>query len=414
MTEKNIQNNSGNESDAASKSLTDALRVSFTVLKVVMLALVFLFLTSGVFRVQPDEQGLVLRLGKVRGTGQGRILGPGLHWALPSPISEVVLIPVKQVQSLEMDSLWYSQSEADKLGIRKDRVPPALNPTVDGYCLTRSQNVVGGGQNDYNIVHARWKLQYRIDFPERFFRNVYYESPRPGEDFLDVAARTVDPMLEAMASDAMVTTMVNYSIDEAIVSEGGIAGKVKNRLQQRLDDIESGITVVAVQVDDITWPRQVDNAFQNLNKAQQESNKVETEARSYAETKLAELGGSAAAEVLVGLKDMSIEDNEKQRLLANLTGKSQNILASARAYRTRVVENAEANVKYLDEILPEYRKRPRLVLEEIYRQAVEEILANAEEKIIIQPGDSDKARELRILINRDPLLLRDQKEKQQK
>jgi len=383
MTEKNIQNNSGNESDAASKSLTDALRVSFTVLKVVMLALVFLFLTSGVFRVQPDEQGLVLRLGKVRGTGQGRILGPGLHWALPSPISEVVLIPVKQVQSLEMDSLWYSQSEADKLGIRKDRVPPALNPTVDGYCLTRSQNVVGGGQNDYNIVHARWKLQYRIDFPERFFRNVYYESPRPGEDFLDVAARTVDPMLEAMASDAMVTT-------------------------------KSGITVVAVQVDDITWPRQVDNAFQNLNKAQQESNKVETEARSYAETKLAELGGSAAAEVLVGLKDMSIEDNEKQRLLANLTGKSQNILASARAYRTRVVENAEANVKYLDEILPEYRKRPRLVLEEIYRQAIEEILANAEEKIIIQPGDSDKARELRILINRDPLLLRDQKEKQQK
>ncbi|MHC4722368.1 MAG: hypothetical protein ACYS6I_06620 [Planctomycetota bacterium] len=51
--------------DAAGKSLTDALQVSFVILKLIMAVLVLLFFVSGVFRIQPNEQALVLRLGNI-------------------------------------------------------------------------------------------------------------------------------------------------------------------------------------------------------------------------------------------------------------------------------------------------------------------------------------------------------------
>ena len=70
------------ELDAGSKSLADALRISFAVLKIIMVVLVVLFVTSGFFTVEPDERAVVLRLGKIRGdSSEQRILGPGAHWA---------------------------------------------------------------------------------------------------------------------------------------------------------------------------------------------------------------------------------------------------------------------------------------------------------------------------------------------
>jgi regulator of protease activity HflC (stomatin/prohibitin superfamily) len=90
-------------------------------------------------------------------------------------------------------------------------------------------------------------------------------------------------------------------------------------------------------------------------------------------------------------------------LWSQLAGKAQEQIADARAYRTQVVENARANADYLSRILPEYRKRPRLVVQRIYMDAIEYILDNADEKIVIQPGRS-AATELRVLVNRDPAI----------
>ena len=80
--------------DTAGKSLSDALHLSFTILKVIMVVLVILFLTSGIFRVQEDENALVLQFGKIRGNvSENRVPKPGLHWAWPEPISEIITIP---------------------------------------------------------------------------------------------------------------------------------------------------------------------------------------------------------------------------------------------------------------------------------------------------------------------------------
>ena len=101
MTDKDIEKNMSeieskspdNELDVAAKSLTDALRFSFWILKFIMLILVGLFFASGIFRVQENEKAIVLTFGKIRGTGaEERILTSGLHWAWPAPIDEIVKI----------------------------------------------------------------------------------------------------------------------------------------------------------------------------------------------------------------------------------------------------------------------------------------------------------------------------------
>ena len=415
MTENQIEQNDINvegadneKFDVANRSLTDALSVSFKILKVVMVILIILFITSGIFRVQSDEQAMILRFGKVQGMGESRLLGPGLQMALPEPINEKVIIPVKKVQSLAIDSFWYSMTEREKLsGKPKTHFPATLNPKIDGYCLTRNESIADTSiiGNDYNIVHSKWQLTYRIDDPEKFFKNIYYRSPKPGEDFLDVASETVDPLLKVFAEDAIVASLLRYSIDEAIVSKSDIANDVKLSLQDKLDGIDSGITVVAMQVaGKITWPGQVDDAFQASSKASQTSGKLITEARGYAEKTLNEAGGPEAERTLVALKKEGLSEDQKQRLLSRLSGQSQELISEARAYRTRKIETAKANAEYLLELLPEYKARPKLVIQKIYQEAIEEVLDNAEEKIFIQPIEGGKVREMRVLINRDPTI----------
>ena len=103
------QAKSDDEFDAAGKSLSEALRISFIVLKIIMIVLVVVFLASGFRTVEPDEQALVLRFGKICGVGENRILGPGLKWVFPYPIDKIVKIPVAKKQNLPINSFWYYQ-----------------------------------------------------------------------------------------------------------------------------------------------------------------------------------------------------------------------------------------------------------------------------------------------------------------
>ena len=91
-------------------------------------------------------------------------------------------------------------------------------------------------------------------------------------------------------------------------------------------------------------------------------------------------------------------------LWSQLAGAAQIKIAEARAYRTEVVETAKADADYLQRLLPEYRKRPKLVIQEIYQDAIEYVLNNTDEKIIIQPTEGGKDTEIRILLSRDRTL----------
>src|SRR6185295_19876580 len=93
--------------DAGAQALADALRSSFGVVKFLMALLVLAFVVSCIFTVRPNEVAVVLRLGKPRGIGAERILRPGLHWALPYPIDEIVRIPVGQSHTATSTAGWY-------------------------------------------------------------------------------------------------------------------------------------------------------------------------------------------------------------------------------------------------------------------------------------------------------------------
>ncbi len=113
--------------------------------------------------------------------------------------------------------------------------------------------------------------------------------------------------MEYLVEDSVVTAMVDYTIDEAISSEDRIPKHVKKLLQEKLDKIESGITVVSMQLTDITWPRQVNAAFQAAIIASQASQQFITEAKTYAETTLNRVAGAKAQKLLDAIKNETIE-----------------------------------------------------------------------------------------------------------
>jgi len=413
----------GDEFDAASKSLSEALGISFIILKVIMFVLIVAFLASGFETVGSEEQALVLRFGKIRGVGEKRLLGPGPHWILPYPIDEIVKIPVKTQVNLPIDSFWYFQTQSEILSGQQRPVPPnkALEPLRDGYCITRGEKRIetatavgldsrGGATtssdgSDYNIVHTKWQLTYQIDDPERFFRNIHVENFKPGDIYFDVITKSITPLLKDMFDDSVVTAMVSYTIDEAISSRDRMPIHVKRLLQEKLDIIESGIKVVSVQLTRSECPRQVKGAFEASTMASQRSETAITDARTYAENTLNEAGGPLAFALLKGRKSVSeLNEQEQELLWLQLAGTAREKIAEARSYRARVVETAKANADYLQRLLPEYQQRPELVIQKIYLDAIEQILANANEKFVVQTAEGAKGSEIRVLLNRDPSL----------
>jgi membrane protease subunit HflK len=400
----------GEELDAGGKSLSEALRVSFIILKVIMIVLVVAFLVSGLETVGSDEQAIVLRFGKIRGVGEERILGPGLHWVFPYPIDEIVRIPVEKTVNLAINSFWYYQSPQEILAEgRRHRPPSKLDPVIEGYCITRSEKEklarTGSDGSDYHLVHCKWQLTYQIDDPERFFRNVYVEDVKPGQIYFDVITRSITPLLEGLFEDAVVTALVNYTIDEVMFEKvATVKDHVNKLLQDNLEKIDSGIKVVSVELTNKIWPRQVHLAFLASLKASQERQRMISDARSYAETTLNETAGGVAEELFEVLNGKTISEEEENFLWENLAGEAKVRIADARVYRARIVDTAKASADYLQELLPEYRKRPELVLQEIYWDAIEQVLTNAGERFIIQSAEGVKGHEIRVIVNRNPNL----------
>ncbi|MHC4771195.1 MAG: SPFH domain-containing protein, partial [Planctomycetota bacterium] len=156
-----------------------------------------------------------------------------------------------------------------------------------------------------------------------------------------------------------------------------------------------------VRASRIVWPRQVDEAFQASSKARQESEQIRIDASSYREKLLTDTGGSGAEDILERLKQPGLSQSEQEELVANLSGQVQTEISEARLYRTKVVEDAKANAEYMQKLLPEYRKNPELVLQKIYQDAIEQVLANADEKIFMQTREG-LPDEIRLMLNRDP------------
>ena len=144
--------------DASSTALSEALRSSFRILKVLMLGLVLLFLCSGMFVVEPNEVVVKLLFGKPVGVGKDQLLQPGWHWAWPYPINEKVRIRVGQSQTATSTAGWHATTPEMEAMNEEPMAYGYLRPEADGYTLTA----------DGNIIHVRASVKYRITDPLQY------------------------------------------------------------------------------------------------------------------------------------------------------------------------------------------------------------------------------------------------------
>ena len=129
-----------------------------------MVLLVIVFLGSGFFTVEPQEQAMIIRLGRPVGDRSKSALGPGVHWSFPYPIDEYVKVPYLCDPEVSSTIGWYATTpEQEFAGTEEPSLPVnyPLNPLVEGYVLTA----------DRNIVHTRATLTYHISDPVAYVFN---------------------------------------------------------------------------------------------------------------------------------------------------------------------------------------------------------------------------------------------------
>ena len=335
---------SSSHEDAGSVALAEALRSSFVIVRVLLAALVIYFVASGVFTVTSQERAIVLRFGKpVRTAGQVEV-GPGLHWAFPYPIDEVIKMPVAQLQNVQSAVGWYAVTpEQEAAGIVPD-AGGSLNPAVDGYAIS----------GDGNIIHARAMIRYRITEPLKFFLN--------HRDGAAVMTNAVD--------NALTFAAARYRVDDALRRD--VAG-FKEVVLRRLNDLviahDLGVTIEPSDIV-VAPPRQVKADFDAVLSAEAERSKAVSEAQGYANRVVNEARGQATARINAGETD-----------------------------RNRMVQAVSAEAQKFTSLLPEYRKNPEFFRERLLVETVRRIYTNAQDKFFAPLSAGD---ELRLQLNREP------------
>src|ERR1043166_9745973 len=241
--------------DTGSQALSEALRSSFAIVKALMIGLVIVFFASGFFTINQQERGIILRFGKPVGAGEKALLGPGAHWALPSPIDEVVRIPIGQVQTLASTIGWYATTAAKEASGTEPEPGPSLNPAIDGYVLT----------GDQNIIHVRGNLLYRISEPGLRF----------AFDF-----SSASNLVQKAFNNALLNAAADLTVDDALKDVPRFREKVTARLQVLIAQQGLGIVVDRVDLQTIP-PRKLRPEFDKVLAALVTREKILNDARGY-------------------------------------------------------------------------------------------------------------------------------------
>ncbi len=246
------KDNRGGGGNGGGGKLRNPFGESFTFrLPVFKIALGLLFLAwlgSGVFIVDPDEEGIILRFGKFN-----RQVGPGPHYHLPYPIESVEM---PKVRALRME----------KIGTKG---------TEEASMLT----------GDENIVNVEFSVQYLIKNPEDFLFNVDMLQTRTGQS---------DTVRNA-AIAAMRTVVGGKKIDVILKDDRAqIEADTQELLQSILDSYGAGIVVNSVQMQPVQHPKEVEEAVKDVTSAREDKNRSINEAEVYQNEIIPKTRGEAA------------------------------------------------------------------------------------------------------------------------
>lgn len=274
-----------------------------------------LWLLTGIYVVGPDEVGVVQTFGKYSRAGQS-----GLNYHFPYPIETVKTPKVTEVKRIE-------------IGFRSVGKNQYKTVELESLMLT----------GDENIVDAEMIVQYKIKDPRAYSFNF------------------IQPELTVReASEASLRTVVGrHNIDEALTSgKFMIQEETKELVQSILDRYNTGILVVAVQLQDVSPPQQVIAAFKDVASAKEDKNKMINQAEGY-----------------------------RNDLIPKARGEAQSMIREAEGYKKARIARAEGDVAKFSAVLKEYRKAKGVTETRMYLETMEEILPKIE-KIIIPDAKS--------------------------
>lgn len=334
--------------ESGSRALADALRSSFVIVKILMVGLVVLFFFSGIFTVESNQRAIILRFGKPVGTGDEQLLGPGLHWSFPSPIDEVVRIPIGEVQTVRSSAGWYQVTPEEEASGQEYEGGATLNPAVDGYTLT----------SDGNIIHVRATISYRIADPLNYVLNFVNAS--------EVVTNVLD--------NALFYASSFYTADRAVRDDKlGFRETILTRVRDRVNEHRLGINIESVDVN-VVAPKQVRQAFDQVTVADIERRKAQDEAQGYA-----------------------------SRILSTAQGEASALVNEGRSDATRFLQQVGAEAKYFKDQLASYESNPQFFQARLQAEAMGRILTNIQDRIFSLPlSPEGRENEVRIQLNPAP------------
>lgn len=277
------------------------------------IGLVFWLLT-GTYVVGPDEVGVVQTFGK-----HTRVTQSGLNYHWPYPIETVQTPKVTEVKRVEIGFRTMGNNQ---------------------YRAIEKESLMLTG--DENIVDAELIVQYKIKDAASYLFNF------------------VEPVLTVReAAEASLRTVIGkHKIDEALTSgKFLIQEETKDLLQSILDKYGSGVLVVAVQLQDVSPPKQVRAAFKDVASAKEDKNRMINQAEGY-----------------------------RNDIIPKARGEAQAMISEAEGFREARVSRAEGEVAKFNAMLVEYKKAKVVTRKRLYLETMEEILPNIN-KYIIPGGD---------------------------
>ena len=281
----------------------------------IIFAGIVLWLLTGVYIVGPDEVGVVRTFGEFT-----RVTQSGLNWKFPAPIETANTPKVTEVKRIE-------------IGFRSLKNGQYRTVEKESLMLT----------GDENIVDAEMIVQYKIKDPVSYLFKI------------------VEPELTVRtAAEASLRTVVGRNkIDETLTTgKFTIQEETKLQLQAILDKYESGIHVVAVQLQDVSPPKEVIGAFKDVASAKEDKNRMVNQAEGY-----------------------------RNDVIPKARGEAEAMIRDAEGFRDSRVKRAEGDAAKFTTILKEYNKAKTITEKRLYLETMEKVLPNIE-KIIIPDKDS--------------------------
>jgi membrane protease subunit HflK len=277
--------------------------------------IVIIFLASSVFTVNPEEVGVIQRFGKFT-----RTVSPGLNFKLPFGIETVKKVPIERQLKEEFGF------RTKTAGIRTTYDPRAF----------REESLMLTG--DLNAADVEWIVQFRISDPYKFLFKVRN------------AIKTFRDMNEAIMREVVGDRSINEVLTVGRVK---IGNTVTTKLQELCDQYETGIKVDQIVLQDVNPPDPVKPAFNEVNEAQQEREKLINQARS-----------------------------EYNKIIPKAKGDAAKIIEEARGYAIERVNQARGEAVKFNAVFQEYLKAPEVTRQRIYLETMNEVLPKMGRKLI--------------------------------